>query len=95
MDYYQCTKADLHRDLTRRGFQAYGDQDEAAERLESDDNQRGAIATEVSTAPGLSNEVYTWRCSNEYGKTVVASLLVGESELHLVFSSLSHAQQQT
>lgn len=84
MDYYQCAKIDLHHELFRRGFEAYGNQDEAAERLKDDDHQRGTVATEVDTAIGMSNAVYTWKPSNEYGKTVVASMLVGESRLTLM-----------
>ncbi|KAK7191666.1 hypothetical protein DPSP01_008108 [Paraphaeosphaeria sporulosa] len=93
MDYYQCTKSDLHQELTRRGLQAYGDQDEAAERLKQDDHQRGTVATEIDATIGLSNTVYTWRLSNEYGKTVVASMLVGESIVHWTMNQFFPAVQ--
>jgi hypothetical protein len=85
MDYYQCTKIDLHHELTRRGLQAYGDQDEAAERLKQDDDRHGSIATMVDAMNRTSND--TWRSSPEFGKTVVASMLINEGELGLLLSS--------
>ncbi|KAL1603663.1 hypothetical protein SLS60_005251 [Paraconiothyrium brasiliense] len=82
MDYYQCAKIDLHDELTRRGFRAYGDQDEAAERLKKDDDQRGSLATQVDMISEMSNAVYTWKVSPEYGKTCPASMLVNERIVH-------------
>jgi hypothetical protein len=84
MDYYQCTKIDLHHELTRRGFQPYGDQDVAAERLKQDDDQHGSIATMVDTINGTSS--HTWRLSPEFGKTVIASMLINEGKLGLLIS---------
>ncbi|KAF2442189.1 hypothetical protein P171DRAFT_63077 [Karstenula rhodostoma CBS 690.94] len=93
MDYYQCAKVDLHHELTRRGFQAYGSQDEVAERLKEDDEQRGTIATEVGIAIGMSNAVYTWKMSCEFGKTVLASMLVGECIVHWTMNTFFPALQ--
>lgn len=86
MDYYRCAKTDLHQELTRRGHQAYGEKDEAAERLKTDDEQRGSIATTVHTATEGGNLVRTWKVNPEYGKTVPAGLLINERMTHRIRS---------
>lgn len=86
MEYYQCTKIDLHHEITRRGFHAYGDQDVAAERLKQDDDQRGSIATTVHTVMGISNSAYIWKLSPEYGKTVLPVMLNNERKSRLLLS---------
>ncbi|KAJ4345426.1 uncharacterized protein N0V89_011556 [Didymosphaeria variabile] len=92
MDYYQCAKIDLHHELTRRGLQAYGDQDEAAERLKKDDDQHGSLSTTVDILDGISNAV-TWKVSPEYGKTCPASMVVNEHIVHWTMNTFFPALQ--
>ncbi|KAF2679281.1 hypothetical protein K458DRAFT_117486 [Lentithecium fluviatile CBS 122367] len=83
MDYYRCPNAKLTKEIQRRGFQPYGDQDQLSEGLQKDDSLRGSEATTVETVPAqfVPSRVNLMR-TVEFGKTAHANILVGERIVH-------------
>jgi hypothetical protein len=89
MNYYQCSTAELHLELRRRGYTVSGMRDQLCELLEKDDDNRGTDATTVATkemvlhATGEHNLLH----SRELGEAVLAERLVNESRSWLVARS--------
>jgi hypothetical protein len=81
MEYYRCPNAELVKEIRRRGFRPYGNQDQLSEGLGKDDYTRGSEATTVATVPRpfAPSEVNLTRTA-EFGRTEHANVLVGERE---------------
>lgn len=82
MDYYSCPIEELHKEVERRGYAAWGTCDQISESLKKDEEVRNAEATTVKTEDlGLSIlQEHNVTRTAEFGHTALASSLINESE---------------